>query len=783
MKGRPFLAVVLAVVLLTFSLGVGGWWLIWQRGPLQLAHHALTIPRAARFVPAQAPLSLYLLSDGEQPVAYARAVAPGRQRRNAGEAIERLRDGAFAAAGLDYHDELARWLAPGIALVLFDDPAAEISGAAASGPPSGGWLLALASRDDDGARHFLQRFWQTRSLAGTDLQVSNYRGMGLISGRGALVGSRSVPLATALVDDDLVLIASGRGVLERALDVSQIPELNQASQPGLQRELDQLGEGAALLLARPQALEQWLGWPLPLAPEQRPTQLLAALRPEGRSLLLHGHLQLPAPPLAIRALPISAGTTSQAANRAAATALSAVTRSASTAATAAVWRSDPQRASVSGAPAFVPAAIAPGAAASETLQAIPAAPGTPPSQIQQVTPAAPGVPVSSGASPPTPATPTAALPLAPTRSVPAVPAPALTDSVMTDPVVPAPVVPDPVVPYAVVPYAVVLDPVVPDAVVPDAVVPAPTRATPMPNAVTLDAAAAPGAVVIQPADPAQQQQLLDGLRGQLSSLLLLQNPAAQLQQPLVQPLLERALARTVAGGPLPATAAGLGGSAEPGGNAGESRQRPGQKRLASGDQRPAKGARSAAGTLPFLVAQRAEGPLLLAAGPQGWQLATASTQPAPEQLQGELAAAGLIQAPLELGDRSLLVWTRLEASSQRRAQAGGGESLQATLAAWRLASGPLAWWGRSLAVLDEPAGGRGSEELRTALAALDRAAAPLQWALTRGPSRELLRLWQPWQVLSALAGGGLDGGVQGLAMALQPEGRTLHLQARLSFER
>ena len=268
MKGRPFLAVVLAVVLLTFSLGVGGWWLIWQRGPLQLAHHALTIPRAARFVPAQAPLSLYLLSDGEQPVAYARAVAPGRQRRNAGEAIERLRDGAFAAAGLDYHDELARWLAPGIALVLFDDPAAEISGAAASGPPSGGWLLALASRDDDGARHFLQRFWQTRSLAGTDLQVSNYRGMGLISGRGALVGSRSVPLATALVDDDLVLIASGRGVLERALDVSQIPELNQASQPGLQRELDQLGEGAALLLARPQALEQWLGWPIGTQYEQ-----------------------------------------------------------------------------------------------------------------------------------------------------------------------------------------------------------------------------------------------------------------------------------------------------------------------------------------------------------------------------------------------------------------------------------------------------------------------------------------------------------------------------------
>ena len=639
MKGRPFLAVVLAVVLLTFSLGLGGWWLVWQRGPLQLAHHALAIPRAARFVPAQAPLSLYLLSDGEQPVAYARAVAPGRQRRSAGEAIARLRDGAFAAAGLDYHDELARWLAPGIALVLFDDPAAELAGST-GGLPAGGWLLALASRDDDGARHFLQRFWQTRSLAGTDLQVSNYRGMGLISGRGALLGSRSMPLATALVDDDLVLIASGRGVLERALDVSQIPELNQASQPGLQQQLDRLGEGAALLLARPQALEQWLGWPLPVAPGQRPTQLLASLRPEGRSLVLHGHLQLPAPPRAIGAEPISTEPNS----------------------------TEPIRAE--------------------------------------------------------PATTESTSPATTTQT---------TDSA--------------------------------------SVVPAPD-----------------GPVVLPPADPAQQQQLLDGLRGQLSSLLLLQNPAAQLQQPLVQPLLQRALASSGVAGPFQA-AASSGGSAElasggdePTRTAGKKRQLPGPQRLAAGDQRPATGEQSTPGPLPSLVVQRAEGPLLLATGPQGWQLGTASDQPAPERLQRDLAAAGLIEAPLQRGDRSLQVWTRLEVSSQRRPQAGGGETLQATLAAWRQADGPLAWWGRNLAVLDEPAGGRGREQLQAALVALDRAEAPLQWALTGVPARELLRLWQPWQLLSALAGGGLDGAVQGMAVALEPEGSTLHVQARLRFE-
>jgi len=688
MKGRPFLAVVLAVVLLTFSLGLGGWWLIGQRGPLQLAHHALTIPRAARFVPAQAPLSLYWFSDGEQPVAYARAVAPARQRRPAADAIARLRDGAFAVAGLDYHDELSQWLAPGIALVLFDDPAGEQP--AAGGLPSGGWLLALASRDDEGARRFLQRFWQTRSLAGTDLQVSSYRGMGLISGRGALVGSRSVPLATALVEDDLVLIASGRGVLERALDVSQIAELNQASQPGLQEQLDQLGEGAALLLARPQALEQWLGWPLPAAAAQRPTQLLASLRPEGRTLLLHGQLQLPAPAGAIAAVSLAPADT-----RVPADALAPLNQKAT-----AVSSVPPARQAPAGPPVLLDSPVP-----SDTLAASdsPSGPGTPaPPQTQE----------------------------------------------------------------------------------------------PLLQPPPLDASS------LQPADPVQQQQLLAGLRGQLTSLLLLQDPAAQLRQPLLQPLVQRALARTTASGPLPV-------GADPGGDGAETmapaadaapaagRKRPGSSRQGrdvddprrgAGDQRPLSGPRSAAGAFPLLVAQRAAGPLLVAAGPAGWQLGTASDQPAPELLEPALAAQGLIQAPLELGDRSLQVWTRLESRGQRGGKGGGkgggvADTLQAPLAAWRQASGSLAWWGRNLAVLDQAEASRGSQELQAALQALNHPEAPLQWVLSAVPSRQLLRAWQPWQLLSALAGGGLDDSVRGLAVALEPEGRTLHVQARLSFER
>ena len=297
MKARPFLAVVLAAVLLLLSLAAAGWWLVLQRSPLQLQHQPLVSPRAARFVPRQAPLSLYLLTDGQRPEGYARAVAPGRQRRQAADAVAGLRDGVFAAAGLDYPAELASWLGPELGLALL---ANEPGGAA------DGWLLSLRSRDADGARRFLQRFWQTRSLAGTDLQISSYRGMGLISGRGALVGTTPVPIATALVNDDLVLIASGRGVLEQALDVSQIDELNQAASPSFQQALGRLGKGAVLLTAQAEVLGSWLGMPAQLTGAGAVQELVASLRPDGRSLALEALLRLapgaasppPAPPAA-----------------------------------------------------------------------------------------------------------------------------------------------------------------------------------------------------------------------------------------------------------------------------------------------------------------------------------------------------------------------------------------------------------------------------------------------------------------------------------------------------
>ena len=285
MKARSFLLAVAAAVLVLLTTALGLWWAMAQQSPLKLVGQPLVLPRAARFVPKDASLSLHWLSDPVRMPAYAQAVAPVSRRRQARDSTRQLRDGAFALAGLDFVGELSDWIGPQVSLSLL----APVADAPA------GWVLALTSLDQDGAKRFLQRFWQTRSLAGTDLQISRYRGMGVISGRGALLGREPQPIATALIDDDLLLIASSRGVLEQSLDVSQLDALHQLGDAALEADLKQLGRGAALLTADPAAMATWLGMPSPISDHDDLVGLVAALEPKGTALNLDAVLRFRQP--------------------------------------------------------------------------------------------------------------------------------------------------------------------------------------------------------------------------------------------------------------------------------------------------------------------------------------------------------------------------------------------------------------------------------------------------------------------------------------------------------
>jgi hypothetical protein len=182
------------------------------------------------------------------------------------------------------------------------------------------------------------------------------------------------------------------------------------------------------------------------------------------------------------------------------------------------------------------------------------------------------------------------------------------------------------------------------------------------------------------------------------------------------------------------------------------------------------------------VAAADDGPLVAARSGDRWLLGTAADRPDPEALEASLAARGLIAAPLEVDDRSLLVWTRLQVGGGRRD--GRADQLQAPLAGWRWQRDGQAWWGESLVQI-ENLDGTGKRGARQRLAPLEAMAAPeaaLQWSLDGPRARSLLAAWQPWQRLTALAGGSLAGPVDGLALALKGDAGRLTVEGRLGLE-
>ncbi|MFN6131823.1 MAG: DUF3352 domain-containing protein, partial [Synechococcaceae cyanobacterium] len=778
------------------------------------------------------------------------------------------------------------------------------------------WLLALGSRDDGGARRFLQRFWQTSMLAGSYLHVSRSRGKVLISGRGALGGLQPLPLATALIDDDLVLIASGRQILEQALDVSQIAAQNQAALPELQQAPQRFGATAALLVARAPALERWLGLPS-LAGDPWVEAVAAAPPPtplQSSSPSPSSSVRVPAAPVASTSpagvapggspLPVREPNREDPQARRGdqnlpeSSSRETSTRLANPEALLAPGREGPVPASPAQAVAPAPTPAPPPNAAPAPPQPLPRtaqdsagvdsgsatpprvsasaepgpnsnspAPPAPPapepfapdlgSQPQSaaaqlgpqtvepgaVEPAPPATPSAAGLAAEAPPTPAASELAAADLAEPELAKPDIAAADLEAPDLEAPDLkdlspagadpgpanstasrdqparlglpirgpwspdakPTPVAEVDAQPWRHWLGAAAPAfAAAPNSPRPAPGSAGP--SALAATANLAPRALTA-PATSALSRLEADASSAEQSSTAV--PPSRQLVLALRPEGRDLLLQADVGlGGPLPPPLSQPAMQAQTPPRADGSDAQGGDEALQQGLLAGLRGpihslallhnpaawrqllplrpwfhqlfAGPGAGPLPALVAAADDELLVAAEGPLGWQLGTAAEHPPLRSLEAPLAASGLIAAPLEQGDRSLLVWTRLQLAPARSGRLGTerADQLQATLAGWWSRDGQLAWWGRSLAQLrQEPSG---PQRLRQ-LEALARPLAPLHWALDGPTARTLLSDWQPWRLLSALAGGGLEDSISGLAVAAEPSSMGLALKARLEL--
>ena len=258
MKRRSFFSGLIVAVVALLLLGAGGFYWIAAQSPLGLLRQgAETTPSAAIFVPKQAPAMMSLLVNPDQLEQFRQVVAHPADRRRSRQEITQFKQSLLANTGLEYERDVQPWLGDEITIALttvdFDrDP---VNG------NQPGYLLAIATKDPERSREFLQLFWQKRAIAGDDLSFEQYQGVKLIyavvpSGEKALAATKKaqrkdldaipdslfpVPaLASAVVGDQFVLFANHPKVLRDAITNVQAVDLNLSNAKPYAQALDTL---------------------------------------------------------------------------------------------------------------------------------------------------------------------------------------------------------------------------------------------------------------------------------------------------------------------------------------------------------------------------------------------------------------------------------------------------------------------------------------------------------------------------------------------------------------
>lgn len=239
MKFRSFLNAVAAIAVVLLLVATIGFSWIFAQSPLGLLKGSpQNRPSAAMFVSKQAPVMASLMVNPARLKSLRQVGSKPSDRAATRREFEQFQQGILGNSELDYRRDVQPWLGDEItaAITTLDIDREEANGKTA------GYLLALATKDTERSREFLQLFWQKRAIAGTALVFDDYKGTKIIYGK---VASESVPMtvASAIVGRQYVLFANSPKVLRDAINNVQAVDLNLEHSSEYQQAIAALDRG------------------------------------------------------------------------------------------------------------------------------------------------------------------------------------------------------------------------------------------------------------------------------------------------------------------------------------------------------------------------------------------------------------------------------------------------------------------------------------------------------------------------------------------------------------
>ncbi|MEO1401169.1 MAG: DUF3352 domain-containing protein [Cyanobacteria bacterium J06635_1] len=267
---RKYITILGAIATAWVMVGLGGFWWLSAQSPLLLMRGGShTAPDAAVFVPRQAPLMVSLLTSPERLVELRRVLTPPGRRGEAQAGVMQLKRSLLNQTGVDYDSDIRPWIGDEVAFAVTDtdfdrDP---------TNGSQPGYIAAIATRDSDRAREFLELFWQRQALAGAKLTFDVSSGVRIIYAEAApnvpanpdlaqaFAGlRRQAQLATAVVGSRFVLLANHPQVLQQSIRNAQAAQLNLTARSDYQSALRQLtAKRIGVVYGNLPQLLSWLG--------------------------------------------------------------------------------------------------------------------------------------------------------------------------------------------------------------------------------------------------------------------------------------------------------------------------------------------------------------------------------------------------------------------------------------------------------------------------------------------------------------------------------------------
>ncbi|MBN3895176.1 MAG: DUF3352 domain-containing protein [Nostoc sp. NOS(2021)] len=296
-RQRSFIGFIVAGAIALLVIAIAGFYWFFAKSPANLIG-STSQPGAAIFVSKLSPVMVSLLANPDRLQALERE-----------EELSKLKTSLFAKSAIDYKQDIQPWLGEEITLAI---TTLDIDRDLENGQQPG-YLLALATKQPEKSREFVELLFSKRALAGANLAVEQYKGVKLIYDNSQLEQNL---LAGAVVGEGFVLFANDPKVLRDAINNVQAPDLNLTSSPEYQKATKELPKGGlAVAFLNLPIVAKWQGLELP--EQLYNSQIISlALNPKGllaeTTFLTSSEIVPPSPPLskpvgALQYIPASAG--------------------------------------------------------------------------------------------------------------------------------------------------------------------------------------------------------------------------------------------------------------------------------------------------------------------------------------------------------------------------------------------------------------------------------------------------------------------------------------------